>query len=61
MGRPADAGAVVGSISIAANMRPIEVSNVVNGEVESAEMPGARLISAGLRPGRMSSSAICRP
>ena len=42
MGRPADAGAVVGKISIAANMRPIEIKKVVNGEVESAEMPGAQ-------------------
>ena len=39
MGRPADAGAVVGGISITASMRPIEVSNVANGEVKSAVMP----------------------
>src|SRR4029077_11402031 len=39
MGRPADAGTVVGNISIAANMRLIEVSNVANGEVESAALP----------------------
>ena len=42
MGRPADAGAVVGNISIAANMRPIEVTKVVNGQVESTEMPGVQ-------------------
>ena len=46
MGRPADAGAVVGGISMTASMRPIEVSNVANGEVKSAVMP-----SVGTRPG----------
>ena len=41
LGRRADAGATVGSISVAANMRPTEVSKVVNGEVESVVMPSA--------------------
>ena len=44
IGRPADAGAVVGNISIAATMRPIEVSKVVNGEVESSVMPASGTI-----------------
>ncbi|MEO5720744.1 MAG: dockerin type I domain-containing protein [Chthoniobacterales bacterium] len=39
MGRPADAGASVGNISVAATMRPIEVAQIVNGEVESAVQP----------------------
>ncbi len=39
---PADAGAIVGNISIAATMRPIEVEKVVNGEVKSAVLPATR-------------------
>ncbi len=44
LGRKADANAIVGNISIAANLRLIEVENVVNGEVKSAVLPanGAR-------------------
>ncbi len=40
LGRPADALSVVGQISISATMRPIEVSQVVDGEVQSQVMPG---------------------
>ncbi len=39
LGRPADASAVVGEISIAANVQPIEVTTFVNGAVKSAVMP----------------------
>jgi hypothetical protein len=39
LGRPADAGAVVGKISIGAAMQPIEVQTLVNGEIKSAMMP----------------------
>jgi hypothetical protein len=39
LGRPADAGAVVGNISVTANMRPIEIVKVINGESESAVLP----------------------
>ncbi len=39
LGRPSEAGAVVGGISISATMRAIEVSQVVDGEVESSAMP----------------------
>ncbi len=39
LGRPADAGAVVGQISIAATMYPIEVTTVVNGAAQSAVLP----------------------
>ncbi len=39
LGRPADAGAVVGGISIAAAMYAIESSTLVNGTVQSAVLP----------------------
>ncbi|HWM25238.1 MAG TPA: hypothetical protein VNP98_10465 [Chthoniobacterales bacterium] len=39
LGRVADAGAVVGQISIAATMYPIEVTTVLNGEPQSAVLP----------------------
>ncbi|MFZ0917654.1 MAG: hypothetical protein WAN04_12220, partial [Candidatus Udaeobacter sp.] len=39
LGRPADAGAVVGKISLGATMEPIEVETLVNGETKSVAMP----------------------
>ena len=39
LGRPSDAGTVVGQISITATMRPIEVTQVVDGEVKSDDLP----------------------
>jgi subtilisin-like proprotein convertase family protein len=39
LGRPADAGAVVGEITVAATMYPIEITTVVNGEARSAVLP----------------------
>src|SRR5262245_52489682 len=42
LGRPSDAGAIVGKISIGAMMQPIEVRTIVNGEVQSAIMPPLR-------------------
>ncbi len=42
LGRPSDAGSVIGQISINATMQPIEVTQVVNGEVQSSEMPSLR-------------------
>lgn len=42
LGRPSDAGSVIGQISINATMQPIEVTQVVNGEVQSSEMPSIR-------------------
>jgi hypothetical protein len=39
LGRPSDAGAVVGKISVGAAMQPIEIDQVVNGEPKSALMP----------------------
>jgi hypothetical protein len=42
LGRPSDAGAIVGTISIGATMEPIEVRTIVNGEMQSAIMPPLR-------------------
>src|SRR6266513_1961046 len=42
LGRPADAGATVGKISIGAAMQPIEVQTLVNGETRSVVMPPLR-------------------
>ncbi|MGC2353535.1 MAG: hypothetical protein WA496_09070, partial [Candidatus Udaeobacter sp.] len=39
LGRPSDAGAPVGKISLGATMQPIEVETLVNGETRSVAMP----------------------
>jgi glucose/arabinose dehydrogenase len=39
LGRPSQEGSVVGRISINASMRPIEITQVVNGEARSSVMP----------------------
>jgi hypothetical protein len=39
LGRPSDAGTLVGQISIRATMRPIEVSDIVDGQIQSAVLP----------------------
>jgi hypothetical protein len=39
LGRPADSGAIAGSISVATTMSPIEIAKVVNGGVQSIVMP----------------------
>ena len=39
LGRPADAGAIVGEISIATTMYPIEITTVVDGAAQSSIMP----------------------
>ena len=39
LGRPADAGLIVGGISIATTMYPIEITTVVNGETQSSILP----------------------
>ena len=39
LGRPADAGAIVGEISITAAMYPIEITTVVNGVAQSSVLP----------------------
>ncbi len=50
LGRPSDAGSVVGKISITATMRPIEITQVVDGEVQSAVLPSVNP-EAGSVPG----------
>jgi hypothetical protein len=49
MGRPTLAGTVVGNLSISTTMRPVEVSEVVNGEVKADVLPGRT--DAGSVPG----------
>jgi hypothetical protein len=39
MGRPADAGAIVGTISIGAVMQPIQIDQLLNGETKSMALP----------------------
>ncbi|HSS19128.1 MAG TPA: Calx-beta domain-containing protein [Pyrinomonadaceae bacterium] len=48
--RPTQAGVEVGNISVTATMRPIEITEVVNGEPESSVMPPAGPL-AGTVPG----------
>lgn len=53
MGRPSMAGTLIGNIDIKANLRPIEITKLVNGEVQSNVLPagsGAGA-NAGTRPG----------
>src|SRR5437762_1418726 len=40
LGRPSDAGAIVGKISVGAAMQPVEIDQFVNGQPQSAVMPG---------------------
>ena len=49
--RPSAAGSVVGEISMSATMRAIEVTKVVNGQVESAVLPARRGTENGTTPG----------
>ncbi len=51
LGRPADAGQSVGMISVRATVAPIEIDKVVNGAVQSAEMPAMPQPDAGTVPG----------
>src|ERR1044072_5223488 len=51
LGGSAQAGTAIGTISITANMRAIEVTKVVNGEATSSVMPPAAGILAGTVPG----------
>ena len=50
LGRPLDAGALVGRISIGAAMQPIEVQTIVNGETKSVVMPPLNGTTAGDTP-----------
>jgi len=51
LGRPSDAGAIVGNISISAIMRAIEITRIVDGEVKSDVLPAFRNPEAGTVPG----------
>lgn len=51
LGRPDDAGTVVGEISMTATMRAIEVTQVVGGEIQSDEMPAVGNPESGSVPG----------
>src|SRR5215204_3758091 len=51
LGRSADAGAAVGQLNVTATMRPIEVIEVVDGEVKSAVLPPSSAPNAGTTPG----------
>jgi hypothetical protein len=51
LGRPSEAGTVAGKISLATTMRPIEVTEVVNGEVRSDTLPALNRPESGTTPG----------
>ncbi|HZH34094.1 MAG TPA: hypothetical protein VEX64_04590, partial [Pyrinomonadaceae bacterium] len=51
LGRPSEAGAIVGEISLTANMRPIEITQIVDGEVESNVLPANSVPQPGTVPG----------
>jgi hypothetical protein len=51
LGRLSDAGAVVGEISINAVMRPIEITEYVNGDIKSDVMPSLADPLTGTTPG----------
>ena len=53
LGRPAAAGSVVGTLSIDATMRPIEVTQIVDGEIREAALPA---VAGAASRGRTSSS-----
>ncbi|MEJ7847909.1 MAG: carboxypeptidase regulatory-like domain-containing protein [Pyrinomonadaceae bacterium] len=50
IGRPSDAGSIVGQISLKATMRPIEVTHIVDGEIVSNELPAMNPLT-GTVPG----------
>jgi hypothetical protein len=54
LGRPQDAGAPVGGISMGAVMQPIEITQVVNGEPKSVVMPPLGGTTRGEMPTRTS-------
>lgn len=50
LGRPSDAGTMVGKISIGATMQPIEIRQLVNGQTKSVTMPPLRDAASGETP-----------
>ena len=52
LGRPSDAGSVVGKISVGATMQPIEINRLdANGDVKSASLPALHQPGVGTVPG----------
>jgi len=51
LGIPSEAGSLAGTISIGAAMRPIEIDQIVNGELQSMMMPALRQPAVGTQPG----------
>jgi hypothetical protein len=51
LGRPSEAGSVVGQISLTATMRPIEITQLIDGEVIADVMPALNNEQAGTVPG----------
>lgn len=51
LGRPGDAGKVVGKFSLSATLRPIEITELVDGEVTSETMPSLNTPETGTIPG----------
>ena len=51
LGRPSDAGAIVGAVSVRATMKPIEVTEIVDGDIVSNVMPSISSEEAGTVPG----------
>src|SRR4029453_18780154 len=52
IGRPSDAGTVVGKISVGATMQPIEITHLdENGDVKSATLPALPQPAVGTVPG----------
>lgn len=51
LGRPSETGTIIGNITINATMRPIEISQVIDGEVVANVLPANRDPEAGTVPG----------
>jgi hypothetical protein len=50
LGRPSDVGAVVGEISLGAAMQPVEIKELVNGELKGVTMPPVHSVSGAQAP-----------
>ena len=50
LGRPSDAGAMVGKISVGATMQPIEIRQLENGQIKSVTMPPLRDVASEETP-----------
>jgi hypothetical protein len=62
LGRPSEAGSVVGKISVGASMQPVEVATVVNGTLQSVTMPPLEgAAGAGAQAARPARGTIAGP